>query len=233
MRVLVQTLEGSAAPARNVNVRIYGDKANVGKTSVDVELPLDMPTEQIAAHCAEKLGKLLHLVVCIITIYILSVANEPHKRPGFAAYDAVVLHNQNSIITDMCYEIPPLAFTVTPHKQSYYDTPPAGLRVYEDEKLINGLNRGFKKEMKCSIKGDNGHNYLSFDDDLRIMFQRTIRVPDDGKEHRLPPSLGTFPILNIADYEQRLPADMREKGGVFIPMYRGYSLSTYYAEPVY
>lgn len=52
----------SAAPARNVKVRIYGGKMNFGKTSVDVELPLDMPTEQIVAHCTGKLGKLLHLV---------------------------------------------------------------------------------------------------------------------------------------------------------------------------
>ncbi|KAI5847658.1 hypothetical protein DFP73DRAFT_474792 [Morchella snyderi] len=119
----------------------------------------------------------------------------------------------------MCYEIPPLAFTVTSHKESYYDTPPAGRRVYEDEKLISGLNRGFEKEVECSIKGNN--ESLSFDNgNLEISFNRTIRVPDGGKEYQLPPQLGKFPIFNIADYEKKLPADMGEKGGVFIPMYQ-------------
>ena len=29
---------------------------------------------------------------------------------------------------------------------------------------------------------------------LRIDFQRTLRIPDDGKDYPLPPGLGRFPI---------------------------------------
>ena len=29
--------------------------------------------------------------------------------------------------------------------------------------------------------------------ELNISFQRTLRIPDDGNDHFLPPSLGKFP----------------------------------------
>jgi hypothetical protein len=53
-----------------------------------------------------------------------------------------------------------------------------------------------------------------------IGFMRTIRVPDDGKVHNLPPELGRFPLFNIASFQDRLPQDMVNKGGIFLPIYR-------------
>jgi hypothetical protein len=55
-----------------------------------------------------------------------------------------------------------------------------------------------------------------------IAFMRTIRVPDDGKVHKLPPGLGQFPLFNIASFKDRLPQDMIDKGGIFFPIYREY-----------
>lgn len=55
---------------------------------------------------------------------------------------------------------------------------------------------------------------------LEITFQRTLRIPDDGNTYPLPPGLGTFPIRKVEDYADRVPAQWREKGGVFIPMYQ-------------
>ena len=55
---------------------------------------------------------------------------------------------------------------------------------------------------------------------LRINFQRTLRIPDDGKSYPLPPGLGHFPIRLVDDYIDRVPADWRAHGGVFIPMYQ-------------
>jgi hypothetical protein len=64
------------------------------------------------------------------------------------------------------------------------------------------------------------------DDELRIgdrfavTFQRTLRLPDDGKTYPLPPGLGRFPIHRVADYADRVPPAWREQGGYFIPMYQ-------------
>lgn len=53
-----------------------------------------------------------------------------------------------------------------------------------------------------------------------LSFQRTLRIPDDGKTYPLPPGLGRFPILRVADFDDRVPEAWRERGGVFIPMYQ-------------
>jgi hypothetical protein len=64
------------------------------------------------------------------------------------------------------------------------------------------------------------NNTLHFGDGLSMTFQRTLRIPDDGKNYPLPPGLGAFPLLKVADYKDRLPKDWIEHGGVFIPMYQ-------------
>ena len=53
-----------------------------------------------------------------------------------------------------------------------------------------------------------------------VSFQRTLRIPDDGRVYPLPPGLGAFPIRRVADYRERVPPAWRERGGVFIPMYQ-------------
>ena len=55
---------------------------------------------------------------------------------------------------------------------------------------------------------------------LSITFQRTLRLPDDGRKYPLPPGLGCFPLRSVDDYRDRVPADWREHGGVFLPMYQ-------------
>jgi hypothetical protein len=47
-----------------------------------------------------------------------------------------------------------------------------------------------------------------------------LRIPDDGRIYPLPPGLGRFPILRVADYRERIPERWREDGGFFIPMYQ-------------
>jgi hypothetical protein len=53
-----------------------------------------------------------------------------------------------------------------------------------------------------------------------VSFERTLRIPDDGREYPLPPSLGRFPIRRVEDHADRVPPTWREHGGVFIPMYQ-------------
>ncbi|MBI5479608.1 MAG: hypothetical protein HY906_12160 [Deltaproteobacteria bacterium] len=61
---------------------------------------------------------------------------------------------------------------------------------------------------------------LRFGDGLEVTFQRTLRIPDDGKEYPLPPGLGTFPLRRIDDLGDRIPAEWRERGGIILPMYQ-------------
>jgi len=63
------------------------------------------------------------------------------------------------------------------------------------------------------------NNALYFGDGFSIMFQRTLRIPDDGKIYPLPPGLGLFPILKVRVYYEHVPATWREHGCVFIPWY--------------
>src|SRR5690349_14850196 len=55
---------------------------------------------------------------------------------------------------------------------------------------------------------------------LAVTFERTLRIPDDGRTYPLPPSLGHFPVRRVEDHRDRVPAAWREHGGVFIPMYQ-------------
>lgn len=55
---------------------------------------------------------------------------------------------------------------------------------------------------------------------MSVAFNRTIRLPEDGKTHGLPPSLGLFPVKQVDDYADRVPASWRKHGGVFIPLHQ-------------
>ena len=53
-----------------------------------------------------------------------------------------------------------------------------------------------------------------------IAFQRTLRIPDDGRDYPLPPGLGVFPLRHLDDYASRLPEAWRVRGGVIAPMHQ-------------
>jgi hypothetical protein len=55
---------------------------------------------------------------------------------------------------------------------------------------------------------------------LSLDFQRTLRIPDDGRDYPLPPGLGSFPIRHVDDYAARLPELWKKHGGVMLPMYQ-------------
>ena len=58
------------------------------------------------------------------------------------------------------------------------------------------------------------------DAELAIEFQRTLRIPDDNREHYLPPGLDEFPLYRVDDYPDNLPERWSKHGGVFTPMYQ-------------
>ena len=62
-------------------------------------------------------------------------------------------------------------------------------------------------------------NSILFENGFSLVLHRTIRLPEDGKAHALPPSRGNFPMKRIEDYKDKVPEAWRDHGGVFIPMY--------------
>lgn len=55
---------------------------------------------------------------------------------------------------------------------------------------------------------------------LTVTFQRTLRIPDDGKSYPLPPGMGAFPLRRVLDYKDRVPASWVKTSGIFLPMYQ-------------
>jgi len=55
---------------------------------------------------------------------------------------------------------------------------------------------------------------------LTLDFQRTLRIPDDGKDYALPPGLGRFPIRHVDDLASRIPETWVRRGGVLLPMFQ-------------
>jgi len=53
-----------------------------------------------------------------------------------------------------------------------------------------------------------------------IDLQRTLRIPDDGKDYPLPLGLGAFPLRHLDDFPPPLPEKWRERGGVIMPMHQ-------------
>lgn len=58
------------------------------------------------------------------------------------------------------------------------------------------------------------------DASLTLQFQRTLRIPDDGRDYPLPPSLGSFPLRETKDYPKTLPDRWREQEGAMLPMHQ-------------
>lgn len=58
------------------------------------------------------------------------------------------------------------------------------------------------------------------EDRFTVTLHRTLRLPDNGNTHALPPSMGHFPIKRVADYADKVPKAWLEHGGVFFPMWQ-------------
>jgi hypothetical protein len=61
---------------------------------------------------------------------------------------------------------------------------------------------------------------LCFRPCVTAAFERTLRVPEDGRTYSLPPGLDMFPLFRVSDYVERVPTSWSEHGGVFIPLYQ-------------
>jgi len=64
---------------------------------------------------------------------------------------------------------------------------------------------------------------------LRVAFQRTLRIPDDGKTYFLPPGLGSFPLRHVDDHVAAVSPAWIEHGGVMLPMYQSEAMWIYFS----
>jgi hypothetical protein len=88
------------------------------------------------------------------------------------------------------------------------------LRLSDDE-----IARTFRDEvMRFCDDADDPPGQVSID------FQRTLRIPDDGRDYFLPPGLGRFPLRHVDDFGDRVPASWLERGGVMMPLYQSEAL---------
>ena len=65
-------------------------------------------------------------------------------------------------------------------------------KLFDEEKMSNKRDEGgvrFDGALQARLNSDSSLTI----GDARIQFQRTLRIPDDGKMYPLPPSLGAFP----------------------------------------
>lgn len=66
---------------------------------------------------------------------------------------------------------------------------------------------------------------------LRVVFQRTLRIPHDGRSYPLPPGLGAFPLRHVDDFAQRVPEAWIRHGGVMLPMYQSEAVWLSFSSP--
>ena len=59
---------------------------------------------------------------------------------------------------------------------------------------------------------------------VKIDFQRTLRLPDNGETHYLPPGLGKFPLRHLEDFDLGSNNHLKKRGGVIMPMFQADAL---------
>ncbi|WP_433990386.1 hypothetical protein SuNHUV7_20270 (plasmid) [Pseudoseohaeicola sp. NH-UV-7] len=62
--------------------------------------------------------------------------------------------------------------------------------------------------------------HLEDDVGISIDFQRTLRIPDNGQDHYLPPGLGSFPLRHIEDFKLGDSEHRKARGGIIMPMFQ-------------
>ena len=81
----------------------------------------------------------------------------------------------------------------------------------------------------CISRSDSSTAENFFDEIIvgrhaKISFNRTLRIPEDGKTYPLPAGMGRLPIHRVEDYADKVPESWLKEGGYFIPLYQSEAL---------
>jgi hypothetical protein len=91
---------------------------------------------------------------------------------------------------------------------------PVQVKLSQNDRFDNSTI--FSKVSSASVAVSQGDGQSK----LMISFKRTVRIPEDKKNHHLPPDLETFPIFDIRPFSEALPPSVVAQGGLFLSMYR-------------
>ena len=53
---------------------------------------------------------------------------------------------------------------------------------------------------------------------FNMIFQQTLRIPDDAATYALPPSLGNFPLRKVGEFP-KVPEAWKKRGGIMMPVH--------------
>ncbi|KAL8825733.1 MAG: hypothetical protein Q9191_004236, partial [Dirinaria sp. TL-2023a] len=101
-------------------------------------------------------------------------------------------------------------------------------RININDSFVSFANIPYEGQSALSVElkssdsnpGDSGADTVVISNNLKITFQRTLRMPDDNRLHQLPASLGQFSLFNVEEYSERLPPSIVEKAGLFFAMWQ-------------
>lgn len=83
--------------------------------------------------------------------------------------------------------------------------------------MVPGQARGWRvRQLEVRLDGDS----LRVGDRFSVSFQRTLRVPDDGREYPLPPGLGALPLVPAGSHRERPAPCTAERPAFLLPMYQ-------------
>ncbi len=90
------------------------------------------------------------------------------------------------------------------------------------QRWVHGLSseriaEAFREQVKSTAGFDSQWSQPGV---MEVEFQRTLRIPDDGKDYPLPPGLGLFPLRHVDDHAERAPSAWLKRGGVLMPMFQ-------------
>lgn len=100
----------------------------------------------------------------------------------------------------------------------------SGLLINKDESIADFEENIRRLRVRCK---EDRVEVVSLPAKLDITFNRTLRLPEDGKVYNQPSGVGHIPVSNIAWISKKLQnsgnaslIEMARKGGIFFPLYQ-------------
>ena len=102
------------------------------------------------------------------------------------------------------------------------------IREHLQQRLEGDREKFWRKDQKFKIRSECMRKIDQLSEEMlsdlaptvSVDFQRTLRIPDNGVDHCLPPGLGPFPLRHIEDFSDKLPAKWNERGGAMLPIHQ-------------
>ena len=74
--------------------------------------------------------------------------------------------------------------------------------------------------MSVMLQVDVREDRIHVGERFSVGFQRTLRIPEDGRAYPLPPGLGLIPVHSVEECNGRIPTPWNARNGYFISLYQ-------------